>query len=402
MKLRWWHAAVLVLAAALISVFALRAEKNSPGITRKLLSAAAAPPEVFNPNWKLPILFVDNANVTGCASDGNDCTHSSCAGAGQGPCLTAHYVNDSKWGCGGSPKGWPRLQQVTVLSFMSTDTEAPLYFFPAIENGGALLLTANLPAATHTGGVTSVTARTRTSDGSGVPVITDSGASPGDYPPGALLRISAGSGNMWVHAQPTGTTVVPTQPLAATVAPTTVVSPAETVISPGATTLVNATLVGAPIAAVESVIGSGSDAASPQSAQVFVYHIDVTDTNGIGADGVRWGGGVIGYESKIDRVVNVTDSAGTLDSGCVNCWLSAGIVGARPSGALFRLNGGTHASTATQCNPAGGAFAFDGDFWLDASCTLPGGAGIGFLNLSSPGVTLSLAGDSYLLPIASG
>lgn len=380
-----------------------RAEHVAPGITRSVFALAAAPSPTFNPNWNVKNWVIDYGNVTGCASDGNDCQHTTCVGSGQGPCATTAQLIATRWGCLGSPKGCPRLPAtVTAITWLSTDPES-IVLLPVIEPGGGLVLSAPLPTVSYTGTVTSVTTRTRNSLTSGRVVITDMGAVPGNYPAGAFMKINNGGGSMWVNSQPTGTTVDPTQPLTTVgLVPTSVVSPSEALITAAATPSVYNSFVGVNLVDVEAITAAGGDAGNSQVSQIFAYHINGLDPNGLGADAMRWGNGFIAYESRIDRVIDITDNASNLDSGCINCWLSGGIIGARSSGALFRFNGGTLASTATQCNPSGGGLVFDGDFWFDASCTLPNGGALGFVNLADANVTLALKGDTYLLPIATG
>lgn len=392
---------VILAALAALSSLLGAIVGGQPGAKKVFAFAGGSPGPTFNPNWNIPFWVIDNQNVSGCASDGNDCTHSNCLGSGQGPCLTTAQVTESRWGCLGTPKACAHLKQVTVFQYLSRDDES-IYISVAVEPGAALVLQANSPSPSHTGSVTSVNTRTRTSDASGRLVITDSGASAGNYPAGAFLKVASGGGNMWIHSQPTATTVQPTQPLTATVTPTSVVSPAETTVTNGATTTVINSFVNINLVSVEAILAGGGDASTTQQSQVFIQHLELEDPNGIAADGLRWGSGVIAYESKIDRVIELSDTSSNIDSGCINCWIAGGIIGNRSSGALFRLVGGTLASTATQCNPSGGGFVLDGDFWLDTSCTFQDGVNVGLAQLGETNVTLGIGGGSHLMLIGGG
>lgn len=90
-------------------------------------------------SWTVPAWYIDPANGSGTADDGNDCATSSTA------CMTWGEVN-ARWGCFGNPTACPRLRQNTTITFLSSqsgDTD-PVYFLPAIEHSAYVVLKGNL------------------------------------------------------------------------------------------------------------------------------------------------------------------------------------------------------------------------------------------------------------------
>lgn len=85
----------------------------------------------------MPAWFIDPANSSGVASDGNACTTSGT------PCLTWHEINDHRWGCLGNPKACPRIRQSTTITWISgvTNDSDPVIHLPSVENQALEILT---------------------------------------------------------------------------------------------------------------------------------------------------------------------------------------------------------------------------------------------------------------------
>jgi hypothetical protein len=83
-------------------------------------------------SWTVANWYIDPANTSGCASDSNNGTSSTCGGAGVGPVVTYQQVA-SYWGTYS-----PRLQQQTTITALSGQTAAqaladPWYLSPFAE-----------------------------------------------------------------------------------------------------------------------------------------------------------------------------------------------------------------------------------------------------------------------------
>jgi hypothetical protein len=66
-------------------------EPGKPGVVPRMFGGTGGVrPAKINPFWLQASWFTDSANSTGCASDANNCSQSSCGagGSNQGPCLT--------------------------------------------------------------------------------------------------------------------------------------------------------------------------------------------------------------------------------------------------------------------------------------------------------------------------
>lgn len=133
----------------------------------KVLATTAGTP-IIPPSWTVSAWSIDPANSTGCASDANSGTQSTCGATGQGPLLTWHELNDHRWGCAGNPKICPRLRQSTTITFLSaqSNTSDPVYATWATEKGAVLQFSCNLGTAQQviTGTLASVTSKARGSN----------------------------------------------------------------------------------------------------------------------------------------------------------------------------------------------------------------------------------------------
>lgn len=115
---------------------------------------------VIPPSWTVANWYYDGANTTGCASDNNNCTQSTCGAAGsfQGPCLT-YAETAARWGTYS-----PRLRQITNLTFLSSQSTTvdsdPVYFHPYLENG-AYVVIAGTPTVVSTGSLSGVVMQNR-------------------------------------------------------------------------------------------------------------------------------------------------------------------------------------------------------------------------------------------------
>jgi len=139
-----------------------------PTIRKKptVLASSGSMP-IIPSSWTVPNWYIDPANSTTCASDANNCTSATCgaAGSGVGPCLKWQQINSHRWGCEGNPAACPRLQQNTVISWLSSqsDNSDPVYSFPALEKGAYMqhLCVLGSGQTVGTGTLGTVTAKNR-------------------------------------------------------------------------------------------------------------------------------------------------------------------------------------------------------------------------------------------------
>lgn len=112
--------------------------------------ASGGTPSPINPaSWSVPAWFVDPGNSSTNASDSNNCTTSGT------PCLTKAQIFQ-RWGTNS-----PNLSTTVTITYLSADTTGtdPGIFTPNFYPGGILVNTASLPAASFTGTLLAVTAK---------------------------------------------------------------------------------------------------------------------------------------------------------------------------------------------------------------------------------------------------
>lgn len=142
----------LTHVSVLLFICSIAALSIDCGRKATLLGTSAASP-IIPVSWTVPTWFIDPANTSGNASDANPCTSSAT------PCATWQEINVHRWGCGGSPRGCPRLRQSTTITWMSgvTDGSDPVIHFPSVEAGALELLTCSPTLVkTYTGGLSIV------------------------------------------------------------------------------------------------------------------------------------------------------------------------------------------------------------------------------------------------------
>jgi hypothetical protein len=122
----------------------------------------SAPSALSVPAW-----FIDPQNTTGCASDQNTGTQSTCTGGTNGPLKTWFGLANANWGCVNVAQCCPRLLQTVTVTFLSshTDTSDPVYACAYLESLAApsLIIQGALGAAQQvaTGTTGTVTAKNR-------------------------------------------------------------------------------------------------------------------------------------------------------------------------------------------------------------------------------------------------
>src|SRR5579875_1013792 len=88
-------------------------------LQRKMVLAASSSSPIIPASWTVPNWYIDPSNSTGCASDSNSGTSSTCgaAGSGIGPLATWGELQVHRWGCQGGGQVCPRLQQTTTITW---------------------------------------------------------------------------------------------------------------------------------------------------------------------------------------------------------------------------------------------------------------------------------------------
>ncbi len=181
------------------AVLACACGAGSGGGTAEQSSSEVTPP--LPVSWTEGTWFVDPANVSRQASDGNACTTAAL------PCLT--YAGVTKlWGTSS-----PRLRQNTTITFLSSqwNNGDPVSFTPYIENGATVTLQGALgPAQQVAAGTLSVVAAKNRPAAQLLEVTLPAGAQPGQ-----LVVDSTRGSRAWVYKYASGNSWLLSQPLVA-------------------------------------------------------------------------------------------------------------------------------------------------------------------------------------------
>lgn len=171
------------------------------GVKQTVTLASATQP-VIPVSWSVPAWFVDNANVTGSASDGNPCTTSGL------PCLTKGEIIYHRWGTT-SPTINATQVIITYLSPDSTVNDTGI-FTPTFINGGTLYHTSPLPTPSFTGTTLLVTSKAAASN---LPLTSTFTTTTGAIAIKTLLVNSTHPSRAWAIRNTAGSTWLISQPL---------------------------------------------------------------------------------------------------------------------------------------------------------------------------------------------
>lgn len=231
-------------------------------------STATAVGPIIPTSWTVPNWFVDPANVSGTASDNNNCTTSTTA------CLTWQEINVHRWGCLGSPVACPRLRQTTLITFLSshTDNTDPIYFLPAVENSSFATIQGAAPTVVTSGVVLSGTVSKNRTAGSNSLLQTNLGATGAV---GQLVQNTTHPSMAWVYKSLGSNNFSITQPFVPTTA-TGTNAPAEVDTWANSDTVNLLTPVSVNISAFKPLINGGFGGASA----AFLYQLKVFDPLG--------------------------------------------------------------------------------------------------------------------------
>ena len=371
------------------------------------------PAVVVNPAFAVSAWAVDKANASGCASDSNLCQTTTCGGGLIGPCRTKKELRyrlgvDSCWD----------LAQGTTITFMSSDTDNtdPFPICVNAQRGGYLILKGALGSGQTFSGPASLPNNFQNLQrGNGTVPRINLGATLGtSVPNGTMIADTTTGYRTWVHDNVITTSYHATMPLAVVTLPTTTISPTENYSSSasGSTGSINfqsgdsATLftpVSVNIPSLECKnFDTGADAATSYPC-IMMQQFRIYDPAGSGVDVVKWGVDVVGYDMYVDRLIQLTGSTSEAhDVGCVNCYVTSGLIGERLStGHFWRFVGGTFTAAATQINPSGPGIALDGDAWLTASATFGKGVALGLVAIQNA-TTLTLGTQDTNAELANG
>jgi hypothetical protein len=276
-------------------------------------------------SWTTPAWFIDPANATGAASDGNTCTTAAA------PCLSYAAIA-SRWDTLS-----PTLGQNTTLTFLSshTDNGDPVYLAPYLLNGANLLVQGVLGPAQQTavGVLGTIAAKNR-----GTSQLLQA-ALPAGAAAGQLVVNSTHASRAWVYAYAGGSNWLLSQPLApVTVGAQVAAAPAE----------VNSWAVGDAVTlynpvTVDIVQATTSPPASGPSGAVEIYQLAVFDPSGADRyDPFTFTSGVQVVESAIQRVTQAGPPAVGPAPSFVNVNLEADVtadLGSNPTGPLSLVGG---------------------------------------------------------------
>jgi hypothetical protein len=180
-----------------------------------LSSAGPGSQQLALASWATPAWYIDPANATGSASDGNGCTTQAA------PCTTyAEIVR--RWGTTA-----PAFAQTVTVTFLSSqaDNTDPVTASPSLSSGSNLLIEGVLgPAQQVTSGVLSAVAVKNRTTGHLLQATLPAGAAAGQ-----LVINATHASRAWVYANAGGATWYLSQPLApaASFPPPAVETPAE-------------------------------------------------------------------------------------------------------------------------------------------------------------------------------
>ena len=408
MKKLWLYMDALLIAIGIcIGINRLPAAHTvvAPPMPHTFGASGGVRPPIINPYWLTSTIVVDPLNVSGCASDGNNCTQSSCgsAGSNQGPCLTPEEFVIGRWACNGSPHGCPQLPQFTHLRFMSLSAN-PLFLYPACTSTtSGLLVTADLPTPAFSGTFSSATQWASTCTQGHVTAASAIGV------PGAFLVDTDKSAEAWCNENSSSTTCNWGIPVSTpTSLPSTFQTPGLWTTATGGAGSIGSTdhyseytaLTGVNIADVSPVVADWNTTAG---SCVYLNRLNIFDPSGVGIDMVGWGPGVTGYEISSDRVIRLEGQPSNKDEGCVNCFVNGGLIGGRLStGKFWHLNSGEISSNSTIVNATGTGIALDGYISLFSGGTFLQGVSMGLVAGSNLPAQLNVGAYSTLATLSPG
>lgn len=328
--------------------------------------------------WTVPQWYLDPNNVSGTASDTNDCVTTSTA------CRTCQEIEAHRWGTYS-----PRLRQVTHITALSSQTADqgnadPCYFSPFGENnGGMLIVNGVLNATTQvaTGTLGTVTAKNRNTPQT-LNAVLPGGVAAGEFivnsstvPPSAA----------WIYKNVSGSTWAISQPLARAAAPVTTVFLAEvdtwaagntvTIYSPAALNI-----------AVWSPVQESFDNTFAANNYSTILNLNVFDPESTGNQVNFATNTFYVAESVISRVLTGTspDDA-SLGAGYLNVNFAGGASVGIP-GPVYNVVGGQVPPTAVSGAFITSNFFFTADF-IQGVTTLAGGGmnggGCGLMELDA-------------------
>lgn len=357
-----------------------------PKIAKPVLFGVSTSP-IIPTSWTVVAWFVDPSNLSGTASDANDCITSTT------PCLTWHEINDHRWGCIGSPAACPRLQQNTTITFWSSHTTNadPVYLLPAIEKGAVVIIKGNLGASqqTQTGSLASIVAKNRATGQLLNATIGGGGIA------GQLIVNSTVAGRAFLYKSLGANAWSLTQPLAPITLPTATNNPAEvvwantntfTVYNPVAVNLVRFTPTFTDYNGGFSNVG-------------YIYQLTIFDPAGAGSDNVYIGDHVSMFESTTQREITTTFTASDFAEAVVNVYNIGGLLTGKTTGGFYDVFAGA-VPTGLVITPTGQSqIALDGDIILGSSLVSSGLFGFVFVDT---GVTINIQGNARFVTIGGG
>jgi hypothetical protein len=282
-----------------------------------------------------------------------------------GPLLNLHELYDHRWGCTYGAATCPRLRQATTVTALSPQTSNanPIYWRPALENGGSLVLKGTLTqAATATLGT--VTSKNRPSNQWLTTTFTVTSGSiavnqilvNATHPSRAYVWASLGAG-VFAVSQPL-TAMVP--PLTSPGVPISITSEVDTW-----TTGDSITAYTVPTLNVVSIEPTVADFDASRSAGAYVYNVDIThfDANPFGLGiRARFGDHTYLVESIADRAIGFLGGPLAFN-GAFNVKANQSIYAQAELGGVTVLLGGGVTASTSGCDSC----IFDDDFIFDGS-----------------------------------
>ena len=305
-------------------------------------------------SWTVPSWFVDPQNLSGTASDKNDCVTSATA------CLTWAEIAAHRLGFSGVCAS-PSLSQNTVITFLSshTDSTDPINLCPSLRAGSYVSLQGTAPGVTGATFTRNVTK----SRAAGTNRLLSGSFSAGAPATGIMVQntTAAKFSRAFVYTTAGGANWNLTQPLALQSVPTTVFVPAEVDTWNTGDTVNLLSLVAVNLVMFAPQVPDTSAAVDNFA---YLYQLDVFDPGGVGKDNVYLNASVMVQEVSFQRNVslisagNLSGSSLTHSSGCLNAFFKKFLLGnSGPQNAVLFTGGGV--ATLTQI---GGRTQFDGDF----------------------------------------
>lgn len=283
--------------------------------SRRVGAGTVAP--VRPASWSVPAWYIDPANSSGTADDGDDCTTSTTA------CMTWGEVG-ARWGT-----AEPLLSSTVTITFLSSHSNGsdPVILRPYLLNGAYLHVWGATPTVVSSGTFQAFTAKNRSTPQLTSPTLATGQAA------GAvnwLLYDSDHVGYAWVYKVVAGDQVVTSEPLTRSVWPA---NPTRVTTWTNGDHYQVLSLTKVNIVDIRPI---NVDYDGSVKNQVVLHQLSVFDPGGFGNDNVQLGSAWSMEYARVERAPTIGLNGLVLRNDLMNCNLQGGF----DPGALLHMLGG--------------------------------------------------------------